>query len=38
MQRMLQGETVPYLTWLGTKERQLKLDLARLKKKDEKKL
>jgi len=37
MQRMLQGETVPYLAWLGTKERQLQMDLARLKKKSEKK-
>jgi hypothetical protein len=37
MQRMLQGETVPYLAWLSTKERQLKMDLARLKQKGDKK-
>lgn len=32
MQRMLAGENVPYLAWLGTKERQLKMDLARVRK------
>jgi len=37
MQRMLQGETVPYLAWLSTKERQLKMDLARLRQKNDKK-
>jgi len=36
MQRMLEGETVPYLAWLGTKERQLKMDLARLRKEQNK--
>jgi hypothetical protein len=36
MQRMLKGENVPYVAWLSLKERQLKLDLARIARDKEK--
>jgi hypothetical protein len=36
MQRMLQGENLPYVQWLGGKERQLKMELARIEQEKEK--
>jgi len=37
IQVMLQGESLPYLAWLGAKERELTMDIARLEKEADKK-